>query len=66
MNGPAGNQARSEIFGHDESLYAYAQASQPSSWAEFEVSGDRLTVKVKTALAGSSADIVSWGIKKSA
>lgn len=66
MNGPAGNQARSEIFGHDESLYAYAQASQPSSWAEFEVSGDRLTVKVKTAHAGSSADIVSWGIKKSA
>ncbi len=66
MNGPAGNQARSEIFGHDESLYAYAQASQPSSWAEFEVSGDRLTVKVKSAHTGSSADIVSWGIKKSA
>lgn len=65
MNGPAGNQARSEIFGHDESLYAYAQGSQPSSWAEFEVFGDKLTVKVKTAHAGSSADIVSWGIKKS-
>ena len=65
MNGPAGNQARSEIFEHDESLYAYAKASQASSWAEFEVSGDRLTVKVKTAYTGSSTDIIAWGIKKS-
>lgn len=65
MNGPAGDQARGEVFNHDNSLYAYAKASTASSWAEFEVNGDKLTVKVKTAQSGTTSDIVTWGIKKS-
>ena len=65
MNGPAGDQARGEVFKHDNSLYAYAKASKASSCAEFEVNGDKLTVKVKTAQSGTVSDIVTWGIKKS-
>lgn len=64
MNGPAGNQARNEIYNHDDSLYAYAKRSRPSSWAEFEVSQNLLTVTVKTANSGTAEKIISWGIKK--
>ena len=65
MNGPAGDQARSEVYKHDDSLYAYARVSQASSWAEFVVGGETLTVTVKTANSGEANDIISWGIKKS-
>ena len=66
MNGPAGDQAKGEssIYAHDESLYAYALPSKVSSWAEFGVSGDVITVTVKTAQSGTAANIISWGIKK--
>ena len=66
MNGPAGDQAKGEssIYAHDESLYAYALPSKASSWAEFGVSGDVITVTVKTAQSGTAANIISWGIKK--
>lgn len=66
MNGPAGDQAKGEssIFPHDESLYAYALPSKVSSWAEVEVSGDALTVTIKTAQSGTAENILSWGIKK--
>lgn len=66
MNGPAGDQAKGEssIYAHDESLYAYALPSKVSSWAEFDVSGDVITVTVKTAQSGTAANIISWGIKK--
>ena len=66
MNGPAGDQAKGEssIYKHDESLYAYAMASKISSWAEFEVEGDTLTVTVKTAQSGTATDELSWGIIK--
>ena len=66
MNGPAGDQAKGEssIFPHDESLYAYALPSKVSSWAEVEVSGDALTVTVKTAQSGTAENMLSWGIKK--
>ena len=65
MNGPAGNQTRT-VFKNDETLYAYAMGSSVSSWADFEIVGDNLTVTVKTAYSGVVKDIVSWGIKKSA
>lgn len=66
MNGPAGDQAKGEssIYKHDESLYAYALPSKISSWTEFEVSGDVLSVTVKTAQSGTAANLISWGIKK--
>ena len=66
MNGPAGDQAKGEssIYPHDESLYAYALPSKVSSWAEFSVSDNTLTVTVKTDQSGTAANIISWGIKK--
>ena len=66
MNGPAGDQAKgnNDIFPHDESLYAYACTSSVSSWAEFEVSGNKISVTVKTAKSGTAADILTWGIIK--
>lgn len=66
MNGPAGDQARTEVYDHDESLFAYADTSKASSWAEFTVYGDRLSVQVKTANTGSVTLLHEWGIKKSA
>lgn len=64
MNGPAGNQARTDVYSNDETLYEYAEASKTSSWAEFEVSGDRITVYVKNASSGSVVTQKTWGIKK--
>ncbi len=66
MNGPAGDQAKGEssIFKHDELLYAYALPSKISSWAEFEVFGNKLTVTVKTAQSGTATNVLSWGIIK--
>lgn len=64
MNGPAGNQARTEVYPHDDALYDYAEGSDVCSWAEFEVSGDTITVYVKTASSGSVVTKKTWGIKK--
>lgn len=64
MNGPAGNQERSEVYEHDDSLYAYAKFSQSSSWAEFAISGNYLVVTLKTAQSGVATDILRWGISK--
>lgn len=62
MNGSAGNQERSEVYEHDDSLYAYAKFSQSSSWAEFAISGNYLVVTLKTAQSGVATDILRWGI----
>lgn len=64
MNGPAGNQARTDLYSNDETLYEYAEVSKTSSWAEFEVSGDKITVYVKNASSGSVVTQKTWGIKK--
>ena len=64
MNGPAGNQARTDLYSNDETLYEYAESSKTSSWAEFEVSGDKITVYVKNASSGSVVTQKTWGIKK--
>lgn len=68
MNGPAGDQekGRTSIYPHDESLYAYAEGSSASSWAEFEVSGDSIKVYVKTANLSGGKTLRTWGIKKTA
>ena len=68
MNGPAGDQekGRTSIYPHDESLYAYAEGSSASSWAEFEVSGDSIKVYVKTANLSGGKTLRAWGIKKTA
>lgn len=68
MNGPAGDQekGRTSIYPHDEGLYAYAEGSSASSWAEFEVSGDSIKVYVKTANLSGGKTLRAWGIKKTA
>lgn len=66
MNGPAGNQARIDIYDHDEALYAYAEGSKTCSWAEFEVGADSITVYVKNASSDEVSTQKVWGIKKTA
>lgn len=66
MNGPAGNQKRTVEYAYEESLYDYAEGSSESSWAEFEVSGNQITVYVKNASSGSVVTQKTWGIKKAA
>lgn len=66
MNGPAGNQAKTDMYAYDKTLYDYAECSATSSWAEFEVSGDSITVYVKNASNGSVVTQKTWGIKKTA
>ena len=69
MNGPAGSQTR-EIYNPDknasiiESYYHYAVNSNASSWAEFEVDGDTITVTVKYVDDEGVHDYYTWGIKK--
>ena len=64
MNGPAGTQQRAPVA-VDESLYAYAEASKPASWAEITVDGDTLTVTVKWHTGTGERVYHTWGIKKS-
>lgn len=66
MNGPAGNQSRSVVYEHDESIYDYAEGSNVCSWAEFEINGDLITVYVKNASSGTAVTQKTWGIKKTA
>lgn len=63
MNGPAGTQQRAPVA-VDESLYAYAEASKPASWAEITVDGDTLTVTVKWHTGTGEHVYHTWGIKK--
>ena len=70
MNGPAGNQSKGsgDLFMDDNNrnLYYYGTASQQSSWAEFLVDGDKITVTLKSAASGTAQTIRTWGIKKTA
>lgn len=64
MNGPAGSQERTTIFPHDETLYAYAEKSYVSSWADITLDGNTLTVNVKHMQNGNVVNLKTWGIKK--
>ena len=65
MNGPAGNQSRAP-YEIDSSLYHYAGASKACSWAEFTISGNKLTVSVKYT-DGTNVNVYhTWGISKTA
>lgn len=64
MNGPVGDQSRKPYGTVDYSLYTYAEESKETSWAEFEISNDRLFVSVKH-LEGEEIKVYhEWGIKK--
>ena len=65
MNGAAGNQARNYVDG-DKSFYELYGNSGSYSWAEIEVSSDKLSVKVyKYGLSTDEAVLWnSYGIKK--
>lgn len=71
MNGPAGSQTRT-LYEPDanssvlENYYYYGEDSYASSWAEFEVSGNTITVTVKHVDAdGEVKDYYTWGMIKS-
>lgn len=63
MNGPAGNQTR-EPYEVDSTLYAYAEASNASSWAEFFIDGYTMQVVVKSFDGTKTHTYQTWGIKK--
>lgn len=64
MAGSAGNQTRAVDAAAKVGLYEEYSGSQPSSWAEIEVDGARLTVKVYYYNNGKPAIWESFGIKK--
>lgn len=69
MNGPAGDQgSRGAYSTVDEDIYSYGITSQQSSWAEIEVTENRLTLSVKYYANGveSYGDDYTWGIEKTA
>ena len=49
---------------YDPSLYKYAQTPKRSSWAEFTVENDKLTVEVKYFDGTNTQVYHTWGIKK--
>ena len=65
MNGPAGSQTRVPYVKNDP-RYAYAEGSQPASWAELSFEGDILTVTVKYHDGTNERVYHTWGIKKDA
>ena len=63
MSGTAGEQTRT-VYQNNSLLYNLALDSQKSSWSEFSIDGDTLTVTVKTAKNGNPTEIYKWGVKK--
>lgn len=63
MNGPAGTQQRAPVA-IDETLYAYAEAGHPASWAEITVTEDTLIITVKRHTGSTEKTYHTWGIKK--
>ena len=65
MNGTGGSQVRTPYL-IEEGYYHYAEGSNVSSWADFEVSGNQLKVCVK--YYDKATDQVktyqTWGVKK--
>ena len=66
MSGPAGHQTRVPNENMDASLYYYAKASNASSWSEFAIDGNTLTVTVKYVSGTTVSEYCAWGIEKSA
>ncbi|MBQ5800446.1 MAG: hypothetical protein IIW20_01020, partial [Clostridia bacterium] len=63
MNGGGGEDLRS-IFAIDESIYAYAEQGKRSSWADFDIEEDKMTVTVKYSDGENTYTYCKWGIKK--
>ena len=64
MNGPAGASGRGPWYPLEDALYSYAQASKTSSWADFAIDGNTLTVSVKYYENSQVKTYQEWGIKK--
>ncbi len=63
MSGTGGNQTRSPFELNVPVQYKYALSSKNSSWAEFEINDNQLTVDVKY-YDGSVKSYTKWGIIK--
>ena len=63
MNGTSGGQTRGP-HALDNKFYKYAQASNASSWAEFTIEGNMMTVSVNYYTENGIQTYQSWGIKK--
>lgn len=67
MNGPAGDQGGRGAFSKvDENIYSYGTTSKNCSWAEIEVTENRLTLSVKyyDSIVKSYGADYTWGIEK--
>ena len=63
MNGTAGGQTRLP-YSVDNTLYKYAEGSNTSSWAHFEVSENEIKVSINYLASGNIYTYHTWGIKK--
>ena len=66
MTGTSGTQTRGPVTEADATLYRYKLNSNKSSWTEYEINGNKMTVTVKYAGANGVQNYEQWGIVKSA
>lgn len=64
VNGSTNSGGRNPYSGADFSLYEYYQKGNASSWAEYEIDGNKLTVTVKYLSSGNVGTYATWGIIK--
>lgn len=63
MSGTAGEQTRG-VYNKNSNLYDFALDSKKSSWAEFSIDGNTVTVSVKYDKNGVPTEVYNWGIIK--
>ncbi len=64
MHGASGNQTRWPVDGVETQYYEEYSNSETSTWAEFEITENLLTVKVYSYNSGTPKLLMSYGIKK--
>ena len=66
MTGTSGTQTRGPVADANAAWYDYKMNSYTSSWTEYEIDGDKMTVTVKYADGDQVKEYTEWGIIKSA
>ena len=66
MTGTSGTQTRGPVAEANAALYNYKMTSYASSWTEFAINGNQMTVAVKYADGNQVKEYTKWGIIKSA
>jgi hypothetical protein len=66
MSGTSGAQTRGPVAEADPEYYHYMLNSKKSSWTQFTISGNTLTVHAQYSENGTAKSYRTWGIQKSA